>query len=200
MDNGFTASNNIASTDSSMFSKNNLIIILLVLLSFSFLGVNILAILGNLIQSLINIFGPLITQILSIFGYTAGTVINKSADIVGETAKAGVDIAGGTVRSIGDILKGASAPAVDIRAKNQLDQSLNLSSLQLKSAQPDSTVSPIQNSISAGKAGWCLVGEYQGRRGCIAVSDQDKCLSGQVYPNQALCLNPNLSQNPEVKR
>lgn len=200
MDNVQTTSNNLVNTNSSMFSKNNIIIILVVILSFSFLGINILTIFGNLVRSLINIFGPLITQILSIFGYTAGTVINKSVDIVGDTAKTGIDITGGAVQSIGNILKGVSAPAVDINAKNQLDQTLNLSSLQVKNAQPDSTVSPIQNPIPSGKNGWCLVGEYLGRRGCISVTEQDKCLSGQVYPNQALCLNPNLSQNPEVKK
>lgn len=200
MDNGSSSSNNLVSSNSSIFSKNNIIIILIVLLSLSFLGINMLTILGNLVQLLVNIFGPLVTQILSIFGYTAGTVIIKSADIAGDSAKAGIDITSGTLQSVGNILKGVSAPAVNINAKNQLDQSINSSNLQVKTAEPDSTVSPIQKTISSGKNGWCLVGEYLGRRGCIAVTDQDKCLSGQVYPNQALCLNPNLSQNPEIKR
>ena len=42
---------------------------------------------------------------------------------------------------------------------------------------------------SSKKAGWCLVGEYQGRRGCIEISDYDKCLSGKVFPNQGACMN-----------
>jgi hypothetical protein len=181
---------------SSIFSnKNYIIIFLLILLTLTFLGINILNIFGNLLQTLINIFGPLITQILSVFGYTAGTIIDKSADIVTNTAKTGIDIAGGTISSIGDILKDASRPNVDEKAKYQLDQSINVSNPPKKEPTPDSSTNPIQKPISSGKAGWCLVGEYDGRRGCIQVTDSDKCLSGQVFPEQAMCLNPNLSQN-----
>jgi hypothetical protein len=195
------ASNNIGYTEqpssiASIFSnKNYIIIFLLILLTLTFLGINILSIFGNFLQTIINIFGPLITQILSVFGYTAGTLIDKSADIVSDTAKTGIDIAGDTVSSIGDILKDASRPNVDEKAKQQLDQSINLSNPSKKEPAPDSSTNPIQKPIASGKAGWCLVGEYEGRRGCIQVSQSDKCLSGQVFPDQAMCLNPNLTQN-----
>jgi hypothetical protein len=184
------------SSISSIFSnKNYIIIFLLILLTLTFLGINILTIIGDFLQTLVNIFGPLVTQILSVFGYTAGTIIDKSADIVTDTAKTGIDIAGGTVSSIGDILKDASRPNVDEKAKQQLDQSINISNPPKKEPTPDSSTNPIQNPITSGKAGWCLVGEYEGRRGCIEVSQSDKCLSGQVFPEQAMCLNPTLTQN-----
>ena len=70
-------------SSNSMFSNNNnniIIIILVVLLIFSFLGINILVILGNIFQTFVQIFGPMVSQILSIFGYTTGTVINKTAE------------------------------------------------------------------------------------------------------------------------
>ena len=194
-------SNNIGyveqpSSISNIFSnKNYIIIFLLILLTFTFLGINILNIVGNFLQTLVNIFGPLVTQILSVFGYTAGTIIDKSAVIVTDTAKTGIDIAGGTVSSIGDILKDASRPNVDAKAKQQLDQSINASNPSKTEPTPDSSTNPIQKPITSGKAGWCLVGEYEGRRGCIQVSQTDKCLSGQVFPNQSLCLNPTLTQN-----
>jgi hypothetical protein len=183
------------SADSMFSNKNYIIITLLILLILSFLGINMLTIFGNLIQTLVNIFGPLVTQVLSVFGYTAGTLIDKSADIVTDTAKTGIDIAGGTVSSIGDLLKDASRPNVDERAKQQLDQSINLSGQPVKQPEPDTASNPIQKPISSGKSGWCLVGEYEGRRGCIEVGEADKCLSGQVFPNQKMCLNPTLTQN-----
>jgi hypothetical protein len=186
---------NVVSTSNFFNNKNYIIIFLLILLILSFLGINMLAISGNLIQTIVNIFGPLVTQILSVFGYTAGTLIDKSAEIVTDTAKTGIDIAGGTVGSIGDLLKDASRPGVDDKAKQQLDQSINLSKHPNKQPEPDSTTNPIQKPISSGKSGWCLVGEYEGRRGCIQVGQEDKCLSGQVYPNQKMCLNPTLTQN-----
>ena len=190
---------NILPTSDIFNNKNYIIILLLVLLILSFLGINILAIFGNLIQTIVSIFGPLVTQILSVFGYTAGTLIDKSAEVVTNTAKTGIDIAGETVGSIGDLMKDASRPGVDEKAKQQLDQSINLSKLsekpKAKQPEADSATNPIQKPITANKAGWCLVGEYEGRRGCIQVGQEDKCLSGQVYPNQKMCLNPTLTQN-----
>lgn len=190
---------NILPTSDIFNNKNYIIILLLVLLILSFLGINILAIFGNLIQTIVSIFGPLVTQILSVFGYTAGTLIDKSAEVVTSTAKTGIDIAGETVGSIGDLMKDASRPGVDDKAKQQLDQSINLSNLsekpKAKQPEADSATNPIQKPITSNKAGWCLVGEYEGRRGCIQVGQEDKCLSGQVYPNQKMCLNPTLTQN-----
>ena len=111
---------------SDMFSnKNMIIVVLVILLILSFLGINLLAIFGNLIQTIVAIFGPLVNQILSIFGYTAGTVINKSADIAGDTAKAGIDIAEGTLHSVGYILRDASKGHVANDAKANLDNALN---------------------------------------------------------------------------
>ena len=190
---------NILPTSSIFNNKNYIIILLLILLILSFLGINILAMFGNFIQTIVNIFGPLVTQILSVFGYTAGTLIDKSAEVVTNTAKTGIDIAGETVGSIGDLMKDASRPGVDDKAKQQLDNSINLPKHTEKptNKQPeaDSSTNPIQKPISSNKAGWCLVVEYEGRRGCIQVGQEDKCLSGQVYPNQKMCLNPTLTQN-----
>jgi hypothetical protein len=180
----------------SMFSNKNFIIILLViLLVFSFLGINILTILGNVVQTFIQILGPLVSQILSIFGYTTGTVLNKTADVVADTAKTGIDIAEGSIQSVGNILRNASNPHVDENAKINLDMALNDGRVLSGEPQADSSENPIQRPITSGKQGWCLVGEYQGKRGCIEVGQHDRCLSGQVFPSQKMCLNPNFSQN-----
>ena len=188
-------SNNTGLGSSTLFSGSNLIIILLIaLLIFSSLGINIFIVFGNFLQTIVNLFGPLISQILSIFGYTAGTIIGKSADIITDTTKVGVEIAGGAVHSVGDLLKDASRPNIDNNSRNQLDKTINLSGIKNHEPKPDSTVNPIQNPITSGKQNWCLVGEYQGKRGCIAVSESDKCLSGQIFPTQQMCLNPTLSR------
>ena len=182
----------IMNSDSTAGINNKtVIIILLVLLSLSFLGINLLTILGDLIKTIVSILGPLVSQILSIFGYTTGSIINKTADVVGDVAKTGVDIAEGSVQSVGTILKDASRSHVDSRATNSLDNVLNISTEQT-AGQPAPTPgeNPIQKPISSGKSGWCLVGEYEGKRGCISVNDYDKCLSGQVYPTQDQCLLP----------
>ena len=185
-------------SSNSMFSNTNnniIIIILVVLLIFSFLGINILVIVGNIFQTFVQIFGPMVSQILSIFGYTTGTVLNKTADVVSDTAKTGIDIAEGSIQSVGNILRNASNPNVNDKTKNTLDTALNNSQILSGEPSADTSENPIQKPITSGKQSWCLVGEYQGKRGCIEVNQQDRCLSGQVFPSQKMCLNPTLTQN-----
>lgn len=196
----------ISTEEPNMFSGKNVVIMLLTfLLVLSFLGINLLTTMGNIVQTISNIFGPLFTQILSVFGYTAGTVIDKSTDVVTDVAKSGIDLAGDTIQSAAELLKDASRGNVDKNAVNQLDNSfkygksskidgaINNSKYGVNQPEPDSSVDPIQKPITSGKVNWCLVGEYQGKRGCIEVDDESKCMSGQVFPSQNTCLNPTRS-------
>lgn len=172
-------------------NKNTIIGILVFLLVLSFLGINLLVAGGDLLKSVYDFFAPLINQILHLFGFTAGTVINKTADIVTDTAKIGVDIAGGAVHDVGNLL-------IDSTKATSLDNKINNAPTQYNDHKPDSSENPIQNPVSAAKTSWCLVGEYQGRRGCIEISERDKCISGQVFPEQKMCLNPTMTPNREV--
>ena len=174
-------------------NKNVLIGILTLLLILSFAGINLLIVLGDFIQVILNIFGPLVRQILSVFGYTAGTVIDKTAEVATEVATAGVEIAGGTLQSVGELLKNTSQGYVDPQSKLQLDNTINAGRQSNVIPIPSTSTNPIQKPIASAKAGWCLVGEYDGNRGCIEVNDSSKCLSGQVFPSQQLCVNPTKS-------
>lgn len=181
----------VSSKELNMFSGKNLVIFLLTgLLILSFLGINLLSSLDNIIQTISNVFGPLFTQILSVFGYTAGTVIDKSTDVVTDVAKAGIDIAGDTIQSAASLLKDASRNNVNKDAVQQLDKSINSSNYSVNQPKEDDGSGPIQNPITSNKSTWCLVGEYQGNRGCIEVDAENKCMSGQTFPTQHMCLNP----------
>jgi len=188
---------------SPLISNNKIIIILSVLLILSFLGINILDVISNIIKAIIAILGPPVGQLLAVFGYTSGTLINKGADVVSDTAKVGIDIAEGTVQNIGNLLISASSGNVptNLTQINPLDIKLNQDKQISKPKQPseDTTENPIQKPISSSKSGWCLIGEYENRRGCIEVGEQDKCLSGQIFPNQKMCLNPTMTANLNPK-
>jgi hypothetical protein len=173
-----------------LFSNKNILIILLtVLLVFSFLGINVLYVVGEFLQKVSDLIKPLVYQILSIFGYTAGTVINTTADVVADTSKFGIDIAEGSVKNIGNLLKN-TGNMIDINKKKEIDSSVyNFPSVPM----PIETSHPIQTGESSSTNKWCLVGEYQQKRGCIEVTDHDKCMSGQVFPNQKMCLNPTMT-------
>ena len=185
----------VSSTD--IFSGKNLIISLLVfLLILSFLGINLLNMIGNLMENIVNVFGPLVKQILSVFGYTAGTIIDKTADVATDVATTGVELAGGSVQSLGHILKDASKDGISPEAKQSLSQPLDLNSSSILNNEPspDSSSNPSQKPITSNKSGWCLVGEYEGKRGCIEINNASKCLSGQVFPEEKLCLNPTFTR------
>lgn len=191
--------NNIESSNESIFSNKNIIIgVLIFLLILSILGTTVFIILGNTIKEIADIFYEFISRILSFFGYTTGTVLNKTADVVGDTAKTGIDIAQGTVYDVGNIFKVASQNNVDINTRKSLDDALQITPTPLnppRGPEPTPSENPIQKPITASKNNWCLVGEYSSKRGCIEIGDQDKCLSGQVFPTQKMCLNPTLTPN-----
>ena len=42
------------------------------------------------------------------------------------------------------------------------------------------------------KTGYCYIGEDRGFRSCIEVGINDKCMSGDIFPTEAICINPNL--------
>ena len=192
---------NVSSNDGGItLSKSFLITILIALLILSVLGINLLTIsgnifqiIGNIFQAIVNIFRPLIIQILSLFGYTTGAVLNTTADVVSTTAKTGIDIATGTIHSVGNILKDSSQNAVDPNAKKNFDNALNVSNVQAGIPESDASNSNIQAPI--GKTQWCLAGEFKGRRGCVEIDEDTKCMSGQIFPSQHQCLNPNLTNN-----
>lgn len=209
----------LGSTSSSSFfsdPKNIIIFGLLLVLVLTFLGFNILYTLGDAFEKLRQLLGPLVQTILGLVGYTTGSVINKSADIAGTVTKFSVDVAEGSIQNVGGLLKNTSSPYVNDYTKKALDSVLTpehdvsyvgeygiglpaQASAPIAPAPtapapiapaPDTTENPIQKPITASKAGWCLVGEYQGVRGCVEVKDEHKCLSGQIFPSQKQCLDP----------
>jgi len=182
-------------TSTGGISNQVIIFVLLTLIILSFLGINLFTMFGSLIEIIVAIVGPFFAQVLSIFGYTTGSVLNKTADVVGDVAKTGVDVAEGSLQSVGSILKDASRKHVDPTAASQLDNVLNVSPNRMNDPAPSPSESPIQKPITAGKTGWCLVGEYEGKRGCVEVGEQDKCMSGQIFATQNACMNPGTFAN-----
>jgi len=202
--NSFSNSASTENKESSLSDSSNpfnltslLLFILIMLIIFSYFGLNLLTILGNSFQHLHDISAPFVKQFLAAVGYSTGEVINKSADVTADAAKLGIDVAEGTAQNIGDLFKkGASdldSSASSRENKPSLDTKISSKSESIKKpneVKPDSSENPIQKPISSDKQNWCLIGEYQNKRGCVAVNDSDKCLSGQIFPSQQLCLNP----------
>ena len=75
-----------------------------------------------------------------------------------------------------------------MQSHDSLEKALSNAS-QNDNVQPDDAKSSIQ---STGKSGWCFIGEEQGIRSCSNVGVNDVCMSGDVFPSQEICVNPNL--------
>jgi hypothetical protein len=189
----------IQQTEPANPTKNIIITILLILLVFSLLGINLLNIFGNIFQKIIDIFNPVISKTLADLGYSSGNIISQTSDLAADASKQGIDILNGTFHSVGDLLvkaseeRGYHAPsALDIAINRDTTRNKQPPMVAPEEPRPNGTTNPIQSPANA-KYKWCLVGEYNGGRGCVSVTDADKCLSGKIYPSKAVCWNPNIS-------
>lgn len=73
--------------------------------------------------------------------------------------------------------------------KDSLAKALENAQQSSDTVRPDDSRSTIQTT---GKSGWCYIGEEQGIRTCSQIGVNDVCMSGDIFPNQAICMNPNL--------
>jgi hypothetical protein len=60
--------------------------------------------------------------------------------------------------------------------------------------EADDSGSRLQANKPTSKAGYCYIGEDRGFRSCIEVGEGDVCMSGDIFPTQAICINPNLRE------
>jgi RNA polymerase-binding transcription factor DksA len=168
-------------------------------------------------------FGAPFRAVARWLGYAAADTVKTTVDVTAQGAKSAVDIAAGAATSSIDVLQqtigstNAHANAhADKRSTNNnhtnnlTDNNNNnerpseseaetesssletaLSHAKKKAPQPDDATSRIQRT---GKSGYCYIGEDRGFRSCIKVGEQDTCMSGDIFPTHAICINPRLRQ------
>lgn len=174
----------------SVFSSQNFIILaLLILLVFSFSGINLFSVGGKALDQVNLVVGPLIEKVLGMLGYSSGILLNKTADVGADAAKLGVDVAEGAIHSAGDLLITASKPLVQSGDMSSLDNVLTAQKPQTQfNPQPDESGSVTQMSHT-GKQKWCLVEDIANRRKCLGIDEAQKCMSGQVFETQSSCIS-----------
>jgi len=215
---GSTNSNSFTSFFTNMTWQTWVIIILILAL----LGINIFAYLAKGTQETATIIEQVFGPILKIFGYTTLSTTKQAIETTATGTKAGVDIvadaATGAIDTIQQtaqqgqmssntgvstsIPQGQSASsslpvqnqmqtagAIDQWQQDTLVKALDNAKQTANEPQPDNSRSTIQTT---GKSGWCYIGEEQGIRTCAEIGVNDACMSGDVFPTQAVCMNPNL--------
>lgn len=159
-----------------------------------FLGFNIFTILSNS-------SGGFVGDFLSSLGYEAGNTVKRATNAVAKGAKLGVNVAEGTIDDAVTLIE--KSVGVKDATFNRIDNSLISTKKAIRDAtkkqrhynvpDPDDATSSTQKN-QRGKAGYCYIGEDRGFRSCISVGEEDKCMSGDIFPTEAICVNPNLRE------
>jgi len=204
---GSTIGSSSSSSDSGFFgflTNINLTTWIVIILILAFLGFNVFVYLAKGTQDISNFFSPLLTQLFGTTVNTAGQVVDVSA----EGAKAVVSGTANTVNTgltaVQNVTPGGAnansslpnqsvkntIPQQDPTQNNALNRALNTSQ-QGSSQNRDYEANEASSSIT-GKAGWCYIGEDRGFRSCTKVGVNDVCMSGDIFPSNEICVNPNL--------
>lgn len=166
----------------------------LIILILAFLGFNLFAYLGKVTGDVTGVLGPTVGTL----GRGLGTVVKQTTDMTAAGTKDIVDVAAGTVDSGVNLLeKGLDGSTTRNKIDDNsasTDAALEHAVQQTKAPEPDEAGSRTQSSKSVPKQGYCYIGEDRGFRSCIKVNQADMCMSGDVFPTRAICINPNLRE------
>ena len=173
---------------------------IIIILILAFLGFNIFVYLAKGTQDIANFFAPLTEKL---FGATVSAT-GQTVDVAAEGAKA---VVSGTATTVNTGLSavqnvtpnsaGSSIQSQPVQGQSTsrpsdsgLNKALNNAQEQNQDYQAHEASSSVHSG--GGQSGWCFVGEDRGFRSCALVNEDDKCMSGDIFPSQELCINPNL--------
>ena len=183
--------------DFSSYTTYDILRIFAIALILSFLGINFFGYLGRVTEMIKDILNP----ILVFLGYGAAETTKSIVNVSAIGTKGLVDVASGTVIGGVNLLeKGISKKGTII---NNIDSDIKIDMKLLEKAvekqnksepEPDEAGSSTQSSKTKHKSGFCYIGEDRGFRRCILVGEGDKCMSGNIFPTDEICVNPSLRE------
>ena len=203
---------NDASESSSPMSL--LVRAVLIVLLLALIGFNVMTYLDDITRWFGETFGAPFQAAARFLGYAAIDTAQATVDVSAQGTKSAVDIAAGAATSGIDVLqqtieqKGRQEdqdqdqdqepqdPQGQGKQRQQGPQMSSSAALQRalshakkQPPQPDDATSRTQRT---GKSGYCYIGEDRGFRSCIKVGEEDTCMSGDIFPTHAICINPRL--------
>lgn len=176
----------------SMFSGLSVWKYILIVMILAFLGFNIFTTLGDITNSTNKVLAP----ILSAVGLGVGETIKQTTNIAAKGVKFGADVTANTVDNTVSIME-KSIESNDVKF-NRIDKNeisaVNVANKKIYPLpEPDDATSSTQRNQKS-KAGYCYIGEDRGFRSCIKVGEGDKCMSGDIFPSEEICMNPTLRE------
>lgn len=194
----FTTAFDETPSSSSSSTTSFLLRALLVIVLLGLIGFNVFSYFDEIVAWLSETFGAPFRAVARFLGYAAADTAKTTVDVTAQGTKSVVDIAAGAATSGINVLQ-QTIESQGSQDGNQggnqgsQDDSLEraLSHAKKQPPQPDDATSRTQRTR---KSGYCYIGEDRGFRSCIRVGEQDTCMSGDIFPTQAVCINPRLRQ------
>ena len=208
-----------ANSNTGFFSNITWQTWLIVILILALIGINVFAYLAKGTQELAIILDPIFklfgysvlettkqTITTTATGTTAGinTVADTSVDTI-DTVEQAAGAPTTNSNMSGAVPNGqlavSSQSGVPVKQEIQMAnkeasleqwQQDSLEAALSNAAQTANEVQPSDSTITIGKSGWCYIGTDLGVRTCSQIGVNDMCMSGDIFPSQEICMNPNL--------
>jgi hypothetical protein len=187
------------------FLRSPIFIGVVVVIALAIVGFNVFAYLGEGTDMLAGGVMPVIERVTGDLSW----FVNKFTDNTTTGTKGAVDVAGDTVKAGAavphEIAAGNKGAVVSQQNKKKIDatSAASAGSTTPEQADPDNSMqkaldhapaqtqqasqNPEPADTKSSGPGYCYIGEDQGYRSCISVSDSTKCMSGDVYTNLDAC-------------
>jgi hypothetical protein len=193
------------SGDSGGSISSTILNIIAIVVILALLGINIFYYLGDAADFTSTIVDP----IYKLFGYETSSTVKQTVKTSAKGANVAVDsTAKATKQSIDyvedifdDTIPSNNTTMAQSKqntnnttvAQDKLNNRPVVNSNVTASNEDDNTL--LINSVtpkSSGSVGYCYIGEDRGHRSCADISDENLCMSGEIFPSRDLCVNPNL--------
>jgi len=177
-------------------------VVILILLAL--MGLNVFSYLGDasdgaatLLERISNLFSGITADL----GKGIKVVVRQTTKTTADGTKAAVDMAAGGTKGVVNVTAGAIDSGVNV-LEQQLEKNGRTAADSRASASAN-TSDPVPDMVGnvtqsggtgTGKSGYCYIGEDRGFRSCVKVGQMDQCMSGDIFPTEAICINPNLRE------
>lgn len=151
--------------------------IFLIIIILAILGFNVFKFLARGTEEIVDV-GEKATGV-------AAQGVKKTFDLATTGAKTGIGVVAGAAKSAVKVTAGSIGSAMD-----DLKDTLDIH-------QPSKEVPPVPDDSDSSvqephKSGYCYIGTEKGFRSCVYVGKNDTCMSKQIFPTHAICVNPQL--------
>jgi hypothetical protein len=162
-----------------------------IIILLTILGVNVFVYLAEGSEYISSLLKPLVGTSIGVASETVDVAAEggiTAIDLVGSIAKVGL-LETQTVAKKAKTNKEISSMKLDFELPNVLDNNTLNRSINSKRNE-EKNVDTYEGTDTSGK--WCYVGEFNGVRSCRKLAEGDTCMSGNIFPNRDICINPSL--------